>query len=395
MTRRPTATRGAVVVPAGHGGSSLACLRSLGRRGIRTIGVASDAGAGALRSRYCDEAVVLPSPSDDLDAYADGLLELAARPEVVTVVPLYEPDAYVLAARRDEFAAHVATPWPTLDVVERAQDRLQLLDAAEAAGVPTPESGLLDDWDRWDRRTVVKPRYTMRVEDGRAAYGSVHFPEPGVEPDRERLVAEMGHVPLVQEYVPGDAEHGFFALCEGGVPVATFQHRRVRSYTYAGGASVYRRSVRNDQLQALGTALLAELDWDGPAMVEVKRDPRDGRFRLVEVNPRFWGSLPLAVQAGVDFPHAYYRLATGEPTGPPPRYEVGVGCHVLRGEASYLHSLLRYDYPHVDRPSLGAALLAIGASLLTQPHFDYLSADDPWPFVRDLVDATARTARSA
>lgn len=379
----------AVVVPAQHGGSSLACLRSLGRRGVRTIGVAPSADAPALHSRYCDEAVVVPSPEADLAGYGDALLSLAERPDVVTVVPLYEPDAYVLAKRRGEFAEHVATPWPTFETVRAVQDRHRLFRTAADAGVAIPATGLLDDWDADDwaareGRTVVKPRYTLVVEDGRVRYPGVTVLDPGEEPDYERLVAEMGHVPLVQAYVPGEFECGFFALFDRGEAVATFQHRRVRSYTYAGGASVYRRSFRDPALTAEGMALLTALDWHGPAMVECKRDPRDGSYRLVEVNPRFWGSLPLAVAAGVDFPGHYYDLATGGVAEPTFDYEVGVGCHVLRGEASYLHSVARYEFDHRDRPSLLGATRDVLVSIAREPRFDYLATDDPRPFLRDL-----------
>ena len=381
-------------MPAGHGGSSLACLRSLGRHGVRTIGVASDTSAAALRSKYCDESVVAPSPYDDLDGYADHLLSLSARPDVETVVPLYEPDIYVLAENREAFAEEVRTPWMPFEDVLLAQDRLRLCEAAAAAGVPTPETRPLDEWEDWDRRTVVKSRYALCVVDGRATYPGVRFPAPGEPPDVDRLVEEMGHVPVVQEYVPGTDEHGYFALFDRGEPVATFQHRRVRSYTYSGGASVYRESIQNWELAKAGERLLRELDWHGPAMVEFKRDERDGSFRLLEVNPRFWGSLPLAVHAGVDFPRLYYELATDslrEETDASDddahgTYEVGVGCHVLRGELSYLHSLLRYDYEHVDRPSVPRATASVLTSLVRQRNFDYLSTDDVRPFVRDLAN---------
>jgi hypothetical protein len=203
-------------------------------------------------------------------------------------------------------------------------------------------------------------------------------------PDPDRVAEEWGHVPIAQEYVPGDDESGFFALYDRGEAVATFQHRRVRSYTYAGGASVYRESVYDERLDADGRALLAELDWHGPAMVEVKRDA-DGTPTLMEINPRFWGSLALPVRAGVDFPALYYDLATGGVDDPVHDYETGVGSHVLRGEASYLHSVLRYDYEHRDAPPLAGSVADVARSIVDQPNFDFLCGDDPRPFVADLA----------
>lgn len=394
--RRPDA----VVVPADHGGSSLACVRSLSRLGLTVIGVAAGESAPALSSRHCDESHVVPAPGDDLDGYRDALLDLAARPDVRTVVPLYEPDIYVLAHERAAFAEHVATPWVGADRVRRAQDRRELFSVADAVDVPAPETALLGEREDWSGRTVVKPRYTLTVEDGGVAYPEVRVTDPGERPDAAAVREEFGHDPLVQSHVPDGGEYGFFAVCREGEPLRTFQHRRVRSYSYDGGASVYREAVAVPELADAGRRLLAALDWTGPAMVEFRRDARDGRFKLLEVNPRFWGSLPLAVAAGVDFPAVYYRLATAmsadaPPDGPRPDgartddgpgYETGVGCHTLRGEASYLHSVLRHDHDHAERPSIARSVGAVALSLVRQPNFDYLTADDPSPFARDLLN---------
>jgi predicted ATP-grasp superfamily ATP-dependent carboligase len=191
----------------------------------------------------------------------------------------------------------------------------------------------------------------------------------------------MGHVPIVQSYVPGGPEQGFFALFDNGEPVATFQHHRVRSYSYDGGASVYRRSIRNDDVAAAGLRLLSHLDWHGPAMVEFRRDERDGTLQLLEVNPRFWGSLALPVHAGVDFPWLYYQLACGEQPERVETYRVGVGSHVLVGELSYLHSVATDDHEHQDAPSLPREVSRVLRSLVTDPQFDVLSARDPKPFL--------------
>lgn len=378
----------AVVVPEVSAGSTLACVRSLGKRGVPVIVVADDPNAPSFRSKYASETRLVPSPEEDLAGYRDALLEMAARADVRTIVPLWEPDAYILSKHRSAFDRHVSIPLPPYDTVAGVQDWLVLKESALAAGTPIPETRSVDEWDRWDRETVVKPRYSIVVEDGRATFPDVQFFEAGEKPDVDRLIAEMGHVPIAQEFVPG-VECGFFALFEGGDPIVTFQHRRVRSYTYAGGASVYRESVADPELERVGTELLAHLDWHGPAMVECKRDERDGAFKLMEINPRFWGSLPLACAAGVDFPYLYYQLAKGNRPRAASGYATGVGSHVLRGEVSYLNSVLTREYDHVERPDPLTVLGEILWSLYEQPHFDYFDIGDPGPFVRDFRNTLA------
>ncbi|WP_435361979.1 ATP-grasp domain-containing protein [Haloarchaeobius sp. DFWS5] len=378
---------GAVVVPAIASGSSVTSIRSLGRHGVRTIAAVEGPGNPVAQSRYCDETYVVPSPGEDLSRYTDSLLNIAQRDDVVTIVPLREPDIYVLSKHRAAFAEHIATPWPDYETIQLVQDKYQLVDEASGIGVPVPETDLLCDREDWDDTTVVKSRYSILEQaDGTTFYPGVEFVSGGA-PDTDQLVREMRHEPIAQEYVPGDRECGFFALFDHGEAVAIFAHERIRSYNYAGGASVYRKAVSVPELQYHGIRLLEHLDWHGPAMVEFKRDERDGSYRLMEINPRFWGSLALAVAAGVDFPSLYYEVATGGVTDPFPTYETGTSCHLFRGEMSYLYSLLVDDYDHVERPALGSELATVLASFVRQPNFDYLSRDDPKPPLKDVLNA--------
>ncbi|WP_114578885.1 ATP-grasp domain-containing protein [Saliphagus sp. LR7] len=405
--------RRAVVVPAISAPSSVACLRSLGGRGVHTIAVSEDEGTPSFYSAYCDETVVVPSPHEDLLAYKDALLELSTRPDVATIVPVREEDVYVLAAHREEFTPHVATPWPDLETLSRVQDRRRLFEVAADHDVAFPETRLLEEGAAtdgggrpdggaavagiqqgidWNREWIVKPRYSILAGayiDGLDPASclsscSTSYLSSGRPPDAAAITAEMHHVPLLQEYVPGD-EYGFFALYDEGEAVATFQHRQRRGWTYAGGPSAYRESVRIPALEEAGRTLLDALEWHGLAMVEFLRD-EDGEFRLMEVNPRFWSSLPFTVRAGADFPADYWRLARGEAVSQPD-YEVGIGGHLLRGELLYLRSVLRDEFELVERPSFPAALREVAGSILASPRFDYLVADDPRPFFRDLWNA--------
>jgi predicted ATP-grasp superfamily ATP-dependent carboligase len=388
-----------VVVPAIDAPSSVACIRSLGRRGVHTVAVSDSDRAPAFRSRYCGETVSVPSPHEDLLAYRDALLSLAARPDVGTILPVREEDVYVLSTYREAFAEHVATPWPSIDRLERVQDRVRLFRAAEEAGVPVPETRLADTTDDWAGAWVVKSRYTLLADryiegwsprECRAAPGTTYV-ESGATPDGA-LREAMAHTPIAQEYLPSTDEFAFFALYEEGDPIASFQHRQVRAYNYAGGPSAFRESVDIPALERAGRALLDELDWHGLAMVEFLRDESTGEFKLMEVNPRFWSSLPFTVQAGVDFPHYCWLLADGRADGVDADYPDGVGGHLLRGEAAYLHSVLCREFPLVERPAFGTAAREVLTSLYAHPRFDYLRADDPRPFVRDALNTVSELA---
>ncbi|WP_254272154.1 ATP-grasp domain-containing protein [Haloarcula marina] len=388
-------TTGSAVVLDSGSPSSISTVRSLGRHGVDVVVASELARPPCASSRYCTEFVPLPPLADRTD-YTAALLDLARRPSVLTFVLAREQDAFLFGKHRDQFADHLRTVWPDSDRIRTTQDRVALFEAADRAGVPYPRSALLTAVDDWTTEYVVKSRYALLTAEYDAAIDGTHlrkppstvYLEPGTEPDREALVQRMGHVPLVQSYVRG-GEYSFRALYDEGDPVLTSQIRQHRAYHYMGGASVYRESMYDPQLEELGRALLDELDWHGLAEVEFLRT--DDGYLLMEANPRLWASVSTDVVAGADYPTALLRLASGDPIEPS-TYETGVGTHILRGELSYLYSIVSKSCPLVEPPGLGRAVADAVWSLWRHPNCDYLSLSDPSPFFRDLANAIAELA---
>lgn len=382
----------AAVIPAVTP-STVAFVRSLGRRGVRTIVVAHDESAPSFRSRYCDESVLVTDPREDLAGYKDALLALAMRPDVETIVPLREADVYVLSKHRSEFGAHVETPWPSFDTLRTAQDRERLFDVARAAGVSVPETKPLDEVDDWGRELVVKSRYALLTDEhvpdgsgqGIVEVGSAMFLGPHARLDEERVRAAFKHDPHVQRFVHG-TEYSIGVLYRDGEPVVETQKRIIRGTKYYHGPSVYHESVDVPELEAVGRRLLTALDWHGPADVDVILDEETGEFVLLEVNPRFWATIQLEIHAGFDFPDYYWRMVRGEAEHELPEPEPGIASHFLPGELSYLHSVLRDDHSICDRPSVPSTVWEQARSIVEAPRFDLLARDDPLPFVAVLAN---------
>lgn len=376
------------LIPTGYDGATCACVRSLARQGVGTVVASEKPDVPGAASRYCDESVTLPPPRADLLAYRDALLALAEREDVRTIVPVRPEDSYVLSRYEASFAEHVSVVVPSMPQLERVFDRLQLAAAAEAAGVPAPETRRLSDVDDWTPELLIKSRYNVLTDASLEELGpadvdvvkDIHHVGHGETPDVAEIRAAMGHDPIVQEFVHTDGEFMFTGLYDHGEPLATFQHRQIRGNSYTGGGGVYRRSTADPELERVGRALLEELDWHGLACIEYMRDATTGEYVLTEINPRMWQSLPSTVHAGADFPWYYWLAATGQADAIDDCYDVGVGTHMLYGEFGYLMSVLTEDSPHIDRPSIPGTLWEIAASIVREPHFDYLTLDDPGPF---------------
>ena len=127
--------------------------------------------------------------------------------------------------------------------------------------------------------------------------------------DKYRLSEER--YPQVEEYVEGDG-WGCSCFYWHGTKITSFTHRRLREKTSTGGTSTYREMAANELLEQYTKQILDSINWHGFAMVEFKVDPKSGQVWFIEVNPRLWGSFPMAVNAGVEFPYiAFLCTASG------------------------------------------------------------------------------------
>lgn len=383
----------AVVVPAISAPSTVACLRSLSPRGVRTI-VVSDRAGPATKSIHCDEVITVTHPEEDVQSYVDSLQTLALRPDVSTIIPVREEDVFVLSKHRDRFSDVIATPWPEIETLGRVQDRKRLFELAESLGVATPETRLLDSDIDPTTAWVIKSRYAALhghysdtfSTDRCISPPSTYYINRGERPPRSEFVETMGHVPIAQEYIPTTDEYGFFALYDQGEAVATFQHKQIRGWHFSGGPSAYRRSMYDPKLEEAGRTILDGLNWHGLAMVEFLYDDRSEQYKLMEINPRFWSSLPFSVQAGADFPYYYWLLATDRVDEIGGTYRVGMAGHLLRGELLHLHSIVADENELVRKPPLTGTTYEILTSLARHPRFDYLRIDDPKPFLTDALE---------
>lgn len=138
--------------------------------------------------------------------------------------------------------------------------------------------------------------------------------------------------PIIQEYISGQG-FGYFALYDKRQKLkAQFCHRRIREYPITGGPSSCCESYYHPELVRIGRRLLESLEWSGLAMVEFKYDPHRDNFYIIEVNPRYWGSLPLAVMSGVNFPVLHALSALEQDYEPVLHYRLGTKVRFLNND---------------------------------------------------------------
>lgn len=291
-----------------------------------------------------------PSPHEHPEDFIKTVTNECSQRDIKVMFPMTEVSAHLILKHRDVFK-DIAIPFGTFEAFDFLSDKWRVFELAKKLGVTIPTTHFLgkaeeisDSVPLVEFPVVIKPYRSRILVDGRWTATSVQYAhsraELGAAIDRTEYLRRCPF--LVQEYIHGEGR-GIFALYDRGRPVVFFSHRRLREKPPSGGVSVLSESIQLDlRLREMARKILDHVQWHGVAMVEFKVSP-DGRPYLMEINPRFWGSLQLAIDAGVDFPCLLYRLAMGERLEEVDGYKAGVKSRWLLGDLDHLY--LRFKNP--------------------------------------------------
>lgn len=384
---------GTIIVTDADERAALAVTRSLGRAGWRIITCATGKTSLAGRSRYATQSVRVPAPLAEPAAFADGIITAALAEGARHVLPISEAALFALLPERHRLPPG-AIPWPDLATVRAICDKRRVLEAAPALGIGVPRQVVIDSASGLAALPdltfpiVVKPaRSVSQGEGGRKKFTVGHAASPA---ELERVVAALpteAFPLLLQERVVGPGI-GIFLLVWDGVVRATFAHRRLREKPPSGGVSVYRESIAAEPgLVERSRRLLEHFSWQGVAMVEYKVDERTGTPMLMEINGRFWGSLQLAIDAGVDFPRLLVECAGGAPPAAPEAYDVGTRLRWWWGDVDQLLLRLRRSTDELGLPAGSPGRLHALAEFMNflrvGDRNEVLRLDDPAPFLHE------------
>lgn len=367
---------------------TVSVARSLHRSGV-TVDVASlGAGDPELRSRSIRDFIRVPPLAQSSPDFGAALAALVADRGYDTLMPVTDM-ALSAVSRHDALVRpllRLACPPP--QAVQRVLNKSLTLEIARGCGIPVPRSFRASDLSELKKLAgqlefpvIAKPSQ----KSSNAAAFKVEYFETIADLERAFESDLRGSRHLIQEYCPGDGV-GVAMLIHRGEAMATFQHRRLKEFPHTGGVAVIAIAEPPDpQLSEYALKLLRAIQWEGVAMVEFRVNRADGRVALMEVNGRYWGSLSLPIQAGIDFPLYQWRLLHDEQPAVPDRYAVGMRWRWSAGYISSWHGWLLGSSARSGRRAAPRRLFPSLRDLSPTTRDSLWQFSDPAPAIAELT----------
>ena len=369
--------------------------RSLDRAGVQCVVVVPRGQSLRVSSRAFADVSRLRG---DVAESAGVLVRLARSERAQWVVPTSDSSLQVITAAYHELSQLCAVGSPPPHIVQRVLDKSITLSVAERCGVPVPTSVTIARASDLDA-ALAGVRFPIIAKPGDKSRKSSHDFKTRTFTSANELrqlfstQSRFGEGLLFQTYHAGQGV-GIELLMSKGEVLVSFQHRRLSENPPSGGVAVVAvAEAVNPVLLDYSTRLLRALEWEGVAMVEFRHDAATGDTALMEVNGRFWGSLPLNTAAGVDFPLYAWQLSQGIVPSPPASYPVGMRVRWTAGSLERASHVFA-DLPE-DRITVGNALRQLAADFAPGTRSAMWNWSDPLPAIQEVAHVLNRWMKDA
>jgi len=379
-----------VLIAEGYNPVAIPILRSLAKRDLDTVVMTSFPFYLSRFSKYCNKPILVPSTGIE-EEYAKAIEKIVKKMKFDVLFPIFEWSLMPVSKNRDKISPYVKLPIASHESIRMCFDKLSTVKLAIENDVPIPQTYFVHDSIELNKiakeityPAVVKPRWSMVWKNDRAFHRRSGFVNSA-----EELVATYNSIhgyfpfPLIQEYVPG-VNYSVAALYNEGRPRAFCCIKVHRAWPPTGGNSCFRESVQLDsEMRRYSETLLEALDWHGIAELEFRLDSRDNIPRLMEINPRFWGSLSVAVKAGVDFPYLLYRMTMDGDIEGVFNYKVGVKGRYFEQDLMYIVSMFKNASANSSVWNRNRLRVLVDWLKFYEPgvFYDLFEVDDPLPFL--------------
>jgi predicted ATP-grasp superfamily ATP-dependent carboligase len=361
-------------------------VKSLGQKGIDVYTSDFVRSSMSFTSRYSKGHFLYPSPFKHPKEFIDCIIENVIRLKADVVIPVYE-ETFVMAKFKQRLARYVKTVLPDYDQILMAHNKDKWEHVAEKLNIAVPRTYSVEVL-RKQAEEVENIRYPalIKPKQGGGGWAIVQVDSPDKLNDLLSQ-GDCGGLPwerfFVQERIEGETHCVAMLFCNGEYR-AKVTYEQVRTYPVINGQATLRVSLRNEEAEGYLQKMLEYLRWHGICQADFIVDKRTGVSYLIDINPRFWGSLIQGIASGVDFPHLLYKIATEGDVEPSNEFKTGIATRWLGGDIKGFFALLRASKEKVKFlrnyviPTTGVVC------------YDDFCLEDPLPFFTWSLDALYR-----
>ena len=305
--------------------NALAAVRDIGRKGVKVYTCGSPTrNRVASLSVYSSGYSRYTSPSMNVSSFLTDIKRILFARDYDMIMPIGVDTTIPISYFKGELLEYTRVPVADYEILEKAHDKYETIKIAKSVGVPVPETSIMS------LESVCEKSFefplVIKARKGASGSGTRYVTS---EEDFTKVVCEFNSKksddihdyenPMIQEYIPGDLMD-VCVLFNNGKPRGALAQRRVVTYPPSGGVGIVNETVKDSKLIELAFKLLKKMKWHGVAQVEFKKD-REGIPHLMEINPKFWGTLELSIAAGLHFPYMLYKMTMDGDIEPNFRYE--------------------------------------------------------------------------
>lgn len=307
-------------------------IRAVSSHGIEAVATSHLRINPCSVSRYTSEFRICPDIETNLTEYSEWLTDEVKRNPYLTIMSFSDKSTRLLSEQKQELSKYTYIYQPDKDILELILNKKNTLALARQYHVEVPVSYTfeiqkkIEILDKIHFPVVLKPHRKIDWKNGRAVFNKIG--RDNYVWNKMEFEIKLGKILKktdnfeIQEYIPG-VGRGYFTVILNNRCLCDMAHERLREFPVSGGASSFRKIIHYEEMKNISSPLLKSLNWSGPIMFEYKYNPENSRYYLMEINGRWWGSLPLAINAGINMPLFFINALAGKETLNPGDYPLG------------------------------------------------------------------------
>jgi protein-tyrosine-phosphatase/predicted ATP-grasp superfamily ATP-dependent carboligase len=390
LNRQTKKPRGKILVVGGGPTTFLSIIRSFGRKRF-DVHVANDSTTDlALYSRYITKAHTI-SPSSVAVQRKSDIIRIMKEEKFDLVIPVGDQNVIPFNLFRSEYESAGRIYLLNSNAFQLTNNKILTCQLARSLGIPVPHSEIISDasdsstvLSKFALPVMLKPAssYTLANLDEKKQVKRIDTTEQGEQSLRGMLL--YGQV-IVQEYFEGIGI-GLELLAHKGEILTSFQHIRIHEEGKSIGSTYRQSQPVHEMFLSAAKKMMKALNYTGVAMFEFRSNPDKKTWVLIEINGRFWGSLPLPLACGVDFPYYLYQMLVEERRKFPQTYRTGLYCRNTSADLQWMGNIIFHKdaTDHKKGYSIIRYVFEWGNILLLQEKNDVFVLDDPYPGIMEL-----------